>query len=59
MTFKPFPNRGRESEPCPIEYGTKPGEMSIKMEFKRAPDPVMIGSHNLDYGIDKTPGPAE
>lgn len=57
MTFKPFPMPGREEEPSPLHYGTKPGDQAVKMTKPKGPNPLICGTHDLNYGKGNTPGP--
>ncbi|CAL8072948.1 unnamed protein product [Orchesella dallaii] len=56
LTFRPFPMRGHESDPSPIEWGTKPAEDKIK-NLPRAPCAIIHGNHDTLKGKFKTPGP--
>lgn len=56
LTFRPFPMRGAEEEPSPIEWGRKPAEGKIKV-LPRAPDPIIHGNHDTLKGKFRTPGP--
>lgn len=56
LTFRPFPVKGVEQEPSPIEWGIKPGIGKIKV-LPRAPCPILHGNHDTLKGKFKTPGP--
>lgn len=55
LTFRPFPTRGREDDPSPLEWGNKPGNDKIKT-LPQAPRTLIRGNHDMKNKF-KTPAP--